>query len=234
MNTGDWIFHDPNMLDNDGKLNLKCLDEDPTITIFKEETGMNTGNWKIDVNVNGMPQKVATAFEKLKDTLVGVDYEFIAYLGSQEVNGVNHAVLAKQIVTTGRDSNNIVVIIFNEKPGEMETPLVAIERVLESGAALGGTTIRVDKILDLEGPEMSIWNGVFAGYVGISMRPIAYLGSQMTKGVDCIYAATAEPMNLEGQKQAVIVRINPLERTVRVVNFLVDRGTAALNYAFNW
>jgi hypothetical protein len=42
------------------------------------------------------------------------------------------------------------------------------------------------------------------------------------------------PLNLEGQKQAVIVWINPLERTVRVVNFLVDRGTDALNYAFTW
>lgn len=200
---------------------------------------MNTGNWKIDVNVNGMPQRIATAFEKLKGTLVGADYEFIAYLGSQEVNGINHAVLAKQIITTGRDSVNIVVLIFNEKAVQTETPTwvvtpVAIERVLESGAALGGTTIRVDKILDLEGPEMGTWNEAFAGRVGISMHPIAYLGSQVAKGIDYIYAATAEQMNLEGQKQAVIVRINPLERTVRVVNFLVDRVNDALNYAFTW
>lgn len=200
---------------------------------------MNTGNWKIDVNVNGMPQKIATAFEKLKETLVGADYEFIAYLGSQEVNGINHAVLAKQIITTGRDSVNIVALIFNEKAVQTETPTwvitpVAIERVLDSGDALGGTTIRVGKILDLEGPEMGIWNEAFAGRVGISMHPIAYLGSQITKNIDYIYAATAEPMNLEGQKQAVIVRINPLERTVRVVNFLEDRGIDSLNYAFNW
>ena len=111
---------------------------------------------------------------------------------------------------------------------------MAIERVLDSGTALGGTTICVDKILDLEGEPMKIWNEAFAGYVGISMRPIAYLGNQVTKGIEHIFAATAEPMSLEGQKQAVIVRINPLERTVRVVNFLVDRGTDALNYAFNW
>lgn len=200
---------------------------------------MNTGNWKIDVNVNGMPQKIATAFEKLKETLVGADYEFIAYLGSQEVNGINHAVLAKQIVTTGRDSCNIVVLIFNEKAVQTETPTwvitpVAIERVLDSGAALGGTTVCVDKILDLEGPAMSVWNKAFADRVGISMHPIAYLGHQVTKGIEYVYAATAEPMNLEGQKQAVIVRINPMERTVRVVNILVDRGIDALNYAFNW
>lgn len=195
---------------------------------------MNTGNWKIDVNVNGMPQKVATAFEKVRETLVGAEYEFIAYLGSQEVNGINHAVLAEQIITTGRDSKNIVVMIFNEKPGEMETPLVAIERVLDSGAALGGTTICVDKILDLEGPLMKVWHAAFEGRVGYSMHAIAYLGSQMVNGMNYIFAATAEPMTLEGQKDAVIVIINPLERTVRVVNILVDRGTDALNYAFTW
>ena len=195
---------------------------------------MNTGNWNIDVNVNGMPQKIATAFEKLKETLVGAEYEFIAYLGTQEVNGVNHAVLAKQIVTTGRDSENVVAMIFNEKPGAMDDVLVSIERVLSSGAELGGTTISVDKILDLTGEPMKIWHEAFAGRVGISMRPIAYLGSQVANGIDHVYAATAEPMDLEGQKQAVIVRINPLERKVNVVNFLVDRGIDALNYAFNW
>jgi len=200
---------------------------------------MNTGNWKIDVNVNGMPQRIATAFEKLKETLVGADYEFIAYLGSQEVNGTNHAVLAEQIITTGRDDKNIVVMIFNEKAVETDTPAwvitpVAIERVLSSGAALGGTTICVDKILNLEGPLMKVWNAAFEGRVGYSMHPIAYLGSQMDNGMDYIFAATAEPMNLEGKPQAVIVRINPLEHTVRVVNFLVDRGIDALNYAFTW
>lgn len=195
---------------------------------------MNTGNWKIEVNVNGMPQKVATAFDKLSETLVGAKYDFIAYLGSQPVNGVNHAVLAKQIITTGLDAVNVVVLIFNEKPGEMETPLIAIERVLDSGAALGGTTVSVEKILDLEGEPMKIWRDAFEGYVGVSMRPIAYLGNQVTKGINYIFAATAEPMTQEGEKQAVIVRINPLERRVHIVNFLVDRGIDALNYAFNW
>ena len=200
---------------------------------------MNTGNWKIDVNVNGMPQKIATAFENLKGTLVGSDYEFIAYLGSQEVNGVNHAVLAEQIVTTGRDNKNIVVLIFNEKAVQTETPAwvitpVAIERIVESGAALGGTTICVDKILDLEGPLMKVWNAAFEGCVGYSMHPIAYLGSKMVNGRNYIYAATAEPVVENSEKDAVIVVINPLERTVRVVNFLEDRGTDTLNYAFTW
>jgi hypothetical protein len=103
-----------------------------------------------------------------------------------------------------------------------------------SDSALGGTEISVDKVLDPEGEPMKIWQEAFAGYVGISMRPIAYLGNQVTDGIEHIFAATAEPMNLEGEKQAVIVRINQKKRRVYVDNFLDDRGSDALNYVFNW
>ena len=48
------------------------------------------GNWEINVNVNGMPQKVASAVSKLNTTLMGAEYDPIAYLGSQVVNGTNH------------------------------------------------------------------------------------------------------------------------------------------------
>lgn len=196
---------------------------------------MNTGNWNIDVNLNGMPQKIATAFEKLKETLAGAEYEFIAYLGTQEVNGINHAVLAKQIVTTGRDSENIVVMIFNEKPNTMEAALVAIERVVEESAEmLGGTTVRVDKILDPEGDEMKIWHDAFVGYVGYSMKPIAYLGSQVTKGPNFIFAATADPAVPNSEMIAAVVTINPMMRTVRIVDMLESKQSSGLKYAFNW
>ena len=83
-----------------------------------EETAKNkltasSGGWSVNVEVGKMPQKVATAFSKLGD-LVGASYTPIAYLGSQVVNGINHAVLAEQTVLTGKDTKNIVVIIFNE------------------------------------------------------------------------------------------------------------------------
>ena len=76
---------------------------------------METGNWEIAIEIGRIPQKIASAIIDLEEKLVGAEYEPIAYLGSQVVNGVNHAVLAKQIITTGRDTENIVVLIFNEK-----------------------------------------------------------------------------------------------------------------------
>lgn len=53
------------------------------------------GNWEVKVAVDAMPQKVATAFGKVFEGFVGAQYTPIAYLGSQIVNGENHAILAE-------------------------------------------------------------------------------------------------------------------------------------------
>lgn len=196
---------------------------------------MNTGNWNIEVNTNGMPQKVASAFTMVNETLVGAEYEFIAYLGDQLVNGTNHAVLAKQIVTTGRDTENVVVMQFNEKPKEMEATLIGIEHVVDGGMELGGTEIDIREIGPDDGTEASkVWYEAFEGFVGISMRPIVYLGKQVVNGVNYIYAATMEPMTLEGTKQAVVITINPREKVVKAVDMLEPKQINALNYTFTW
>lgn len=195
---------------------------------------MFIGSWNIDVNVNGMPQKIATAFEKVNEAMSGAEYEMIAYLGSQLANGFNHAVLAEQILTTGRDVRNIVVMIFHEKTEADEAVLTAIERVLDGNTRLGGTDIRVEKNLAEDSDEMKVWNEAFEGYVGFSVHPFAYLGSQTTSGINLIYAATMELLALEGQKHVATVAINPLEHKVTFMDFLTDRQSTALGYAFNW
>lgn len=196
---------------------------------------MNTGNWSIEVNTNGMPQKVASAFGKVNETLVGAEYEFIAYLGSQVVNGTNHAILAKQIVTTGRDTENVVVMKINEKPNEMEATLIGIEHVVDSGMELGGTEIDIREFDYEDGSEASkVWYEAFEGFVGISMRPIVYLGKRMTKGAYYIYAATMEPMTLSGEKRAVVVTISTMMKHVFAADILDPRENGALKYTFTW
>lgn len=192
----------------------------------------NIGGWNIDVTVNKLPQKVATAMGKLEETLIGAEYEPIAYLGSQVTNGVNHAVLAEQIVTTGRDTNNIVVLIFNEKPGEMELSLVGIERVVESGAAFGGTTIDVKT--DLDDEIMDIWDEAFEGYVGAKVVPFALLGTQVVKGVNYIFAAEFTPMTLSGEKEAKLVVVNNVTRRVAFADMMANKHETSLGYAFTW
>ena len=58
---------------------------------------MILGGWNLDeVKGCSLPQKVATDFTAVTSELVGADYEPIAYLGSQVVNGTNYWILALQ------------------------------------------------------------------------------------------------------------------------------------------
>lgn len=188
-------------------------------------------SWDIAVNTNGMPQKVATAFAKLNE-MVGAEYEPIAYLGSQVVNGTNHAVLAEQILITGRDTKNIVLIIFNEKPGEMELTLVAIERVMNGGTPLGGTIVDYQTEIPAEAKEA--WAEAFEGFVGANVVPFVYLGTQVTKGVNYIFAATVTSVTETPKTGVAIVIVNAYERDVKFVNLLTDHQMATLGYAFTW
>ena len=190
------------------------------------------GGWNIDVTIDKMPQKVATAMGKLSEALIGAEYEPIAYLGSQVVNGVNHAVLAEQIVTTGRDTNNIVVLIFNEKPGEMNLSLVSIERVVESGAAFGGTV--VDVKTDLDDEIMDIWDEAFEDRVGLKATPFALLGTQMVKGTNYIFAAEVESVTLNPVKNVILVVVNDMMQKVSITDMLTNKHEASLGYAFTW
>lgn len=192
----------------------------------------NFGGWNIDVTVDRLPQKVATAMGNLGETLIGAEYEPIAYLGSQVTNGVNHAVLAEQIVTTGRDSNNVVVLIFNEKPGAMDLSLVSIERIVESGAAFGGTVVNITT--DLSDEIMDIWDQAFEDRIGIKAAPFALLGTQTVKGTNYIFAAEVESVVPDAEKEAALVVVNNVMQKVSFADMLTNKHEASLGYAFNW
>lgn len=186
------------------------------------------GAWDININLNGMPQKVATAFESLSN-IIGTSYEFVAYIGSQQVNGTNHAVLAEQTILTGKGIKNVVILIFNER-GEKVT-LVSIERVVESGQAFGGTKVDIQTLLPDDARNLFIT--AFTGILGGRYTPIALLGTQVTTGTEYIYAATCDPASL-ADMEFLIISINSLTHRVSIIDPLVDKYNAALGYAFTW
>ena len=152
---------------------------------------MRFGSWKVNVVLDGMPQKVATAFGQLSETLVGAVYDPIAYLGSQMANGINHAILAEQTIVTGKDNNNVVLVIINEQPQKRST-LVSITPVLSSGAPMGGITVDVETAFPKEAKE--VFDKAFEGFVGTSINPFVYLGSQIVNGSNYFFAAEVSPL----------------------------------------
>ena len=187
------------------------------------------GSWNVDIQVGALPQKLATAFGNLE--LVGAEYSPIVYIGSQVVNGTNHAVLAEQLLTVGKDVKNIVLMIFNEKGNDVT--LSNIERVVEQGGELGG--IQIDVHYEIPDDAKTAFTKAFEGYVGMTVVPKVYLGSQVVKGVDYIMLAEIDPVVRNPVKEVALVVVNALTNNVSFVDILgskTDRAT--LNYAFTW
>ena len=194
---------------------------------------MDFGSWNVDIHIgSNMPQKIATAMSELEGTLVGAEYTPIAYLGSQVVNGTNHAVLAEQTIVTGRDTHNVVVMIFNEKPNDTVATLVSIERVVEGGMPLGRTT--VDVHTDIPTDAMEVWNDAFMGFVGSKVEPFALIGTQVVNGINYIFVAEVTSVTREPVKEVAIVTVNNRTKQVTFMNALENKHQASLGYAFTW
>lgn len=187
------------------------------------------GAWNVNVITGGMPQKVATAVSKLNE-LVGAEYSPIAYIGSQEVNGTNHAVLCEQTITNGKDTKNIVLVIFNEKPNTIEATLVSIERVVEGSNAMGG--ISVDAKTEIPADAKTAFDNAFEGFVGSTVKPFALLGTQVVNGINYIFAAEVTPVTANPVKTVCVVTVG----SDGSVNFddIFGKKTKLLGYSFTW
>lgn len=187
------------------------------------------GSWEVNVAVGKLPEKVATAFGSLNE-LVGASYIPIAYLGSQVVNGTNHAVLAEQTIVTGKDTKNIVLVIFNEKPEGVT--LVNIERVIESGGELGGADVDVKTNIPEE--ATAAFQAVTAEFVGAKVTPFALLATKVTKGTNYAFVAEVAPVVPDPVKSVAIVTVNAMTKNVAFTDLLTSKHTGSLGYAFTW
>ena len=96
----------------------------------EESKKMSTilGGWNIDdVKVCSLPQKAQSAFTAVMSEIVGADYEPIAYLGSQLVNGTNYKILAIKTPVVQNGEKSFVKIVVNEGT-DKTTRLVSISR----------------------------------------------------------------------------------------------------------
>ena len=199
---------------------------------------IKVGGWTVEVS-DKMPQKIASAMSEINEKIgFGCTYEFFDYLGYQIINGKNHAVLAQQTVITGKDVNNAVVIVFNEKHNSMDLAVTEIHTVVQSGGQIGGTKVEMSNEIPKE--AQAAFDSAISGWVGSTVKPFAYIGSQVTKGVDYIFAATVKPVVPDAKEDLAIVTVNAMEHTINFQRML-DVGAndniedlKKLGYAFTW
>ena len=177
------------------------------------------GGWKIAPSATKMPQKVASVFDKVEKVL-GCTYKVIAYLGSQEVNGTNHALLAEQTVVTGEDVKNAVIMVFNEKPDSLDIAWIDTIPVVEGGGKFGGTEI--DMTTEIPEDAKKAFDAAIDGVVGSKFEAVAYVGQKITKGIDYKFIITGQPVtaNPDEPKKLAVATVNILGD--KVSNMLVE------------
>ena len=174
------------------------------------------GTYEVNVQVGKLPQKVASCFDETMSKLLGATYAPVAYLGSQLVNGTNHAILCEQTVITGTDTKNAVLVILNEKEEGMS--LVSITPILESGAPLGGIAVNVTT--DIPAEAKAAFDEMFAQFVGSKVKPFALLGTQLVHGTNYFFAAEVSAIIgrssgiLGGDTSVALLRVNPTTREI--------------------
>ena len=190
------------------------------------------GGWEAKFSKN-FPQKIATAIGKLNE-LFGASYNAVAYLGSQPVNGINHAVLAEQTILCGKDVKNAVILVFNEKPSVMDVSLVAVRTISESGGQLGGMDINVT--LDIPAEAKEAFESAINGWVGSKITPVAFIGSQVVSGVNYEMIAEVTPVAQNATTDLALITVNGLHKSIKFKRLfeLGDEQATALGYAFTW
>ena len=214
------------------------------------------GSYVIKVYTSGMPQRVASGFNKVFEGFTGASYTPIAYLGSKTVNGTNHAILAEQKLIVKDDVKSIVLLVLNEKPGDIRGDsfeIVEIKTLLTdaTNTALGG--IHIAPTTDIPKDAMEVFEGHFGGFFGANNTPFALLATQMVNGVAYYFAVDSTMVtNPVGDSANVITTAN--NKSIQIVKVYsnysqietkeVISGTAevdeneeksdALGYAFTW
>lgn len=178
---------------------------------------MKIGGYVVQVETSKLPQKVASGFGKCFDNWVGASYTPIAYLGSKLVNGINHAILAEQNLIIGKDVRSIVLVILNEKPGDVDGStfsVVEIQTYLSSGTGkLGG--ININPTTDIPADAKAVFDKHYGGFFGANNTPIALLATQAVNGIAYFFAVESKMVVSPTAEQTLYTSGN--QRTIQLV-----------------
>lgn len=191
------------------------------------ELGGVLGGYEIvNIPANKLPQDAASAMGVANSApLLGATYNPIWYVGKQLVNGTNYLFIAEDIRTTKNKDKSIVGLVINVPPGEH---------------AMQGEGAKVVRIIESEelSPEVqAAFSTVEKGLVGVSYKPVMYIGSQVVRGVNHFIVCEAKTIYPGAQPYAVVLCVNIFEGKTSLVGIAPissNEKETLCGYAFTW
>lgn len=88
-----------------------------------------TGAWNLaEMQAANLPEKAATAFSDVTNSLVGAKYIPVLYCGEQVVHGINYMIICKQAISAKDAPEHIVAMVINSS--EAGNSIVTIENIV--------------------------------------------------------------------------------------------------------
>ena len=185
------------------------------------ELGELLGGYEI-VNkpANELPQDLASAVGNINGGILGATYQPIWYVGHQLVNGTNHLLICKEIRSTKDKNTCIVGLVINISTSGKDATVVEIIEEAKLSAEVQVAFLAAEKQL-----------------VGVGYKPLAYIGSQIVKGVNHYLICQAKGIYPNATPYAVVICINIFENQVSVVCITplpIKTEEMICGYAFSW
>lgn len=160
------------------------------------------GGWTPAEDFGDITVERRTVFDKGMETLLGVDYEPLAYLGSQVVAGTNHVFLVKgTAVVPTRPLSYALAYFYEDLQGNVtilniaQLPIVPQEDgtlALPEEGLMGGWSYAEDPAVTEE--ILTRFSKTLAGKTGVSYAPVANLGTQVVAGINrCLLCEMSAP-----------------------------------------
>lgn len=180
----------------------------------------------VNIPATKIPQDAASAvFGAINSGLLGATYVPIWYIGYQTVNGKNHLFLAKEIRSTKNRDTYIVGLVINTPPSK-------------DHSGEGSKIVEIIEEAKLSDELKFIFDSAMKGLVGVSYKPLFYIGKQVVKGMNHYFLAEAKNIYPGSEPFLVEICINVFENQTSIVSIEKidenDERYEKLNYAFTW
>jgi hypothetical protein len=152
-----------------------------------------TGGWeKAESPV--ITEEIRALLDKATAEMVGAEYEPVAYLGSQVVAGMNHAVLCRiRPVVPDAESSYAIVYIYKDLQDNAEITEIAESGVVSQIKEIPGGWFAAEDPTVTE--ELgTAFAAALEDLVGVDYEPLALLGSQVVAGKNYCFFCEATPV----------------------------------------
>ena len=187
------------------------------------KTEVKVGAWDINPKqANSIDDNIKDVFSIAAKQLLGVKRELMLYLGSQVVNGVNHAFICRSTVVYPSALPYYEIIICNVS-ADNEISIVKLDKIIESSQSeVGGivcTSSDEAKINISNSKEANDLIKIFQNAVkdikDIKYTQELYVANQVVKGVN--YSFVAKALSNDGSSSVKLLTINNFMESSEVI-----------------